>query len=82
MYDWDYAIINNRYILPRRLKNGTWPPWNAIEIIYADHIPVCAVLERKTKTDYYGYKALLEGRNGDAIALFEEALKIEDDDDQ
>lgn len=81
MYDWDYAIITNRYIPPYRLKNGTWPPWNAIEIIYADQVPVCAVLERKTKADYHGYKALQEGRNGEAIVFFEEALLIEEDDE-
>jgi tetratricopeptide (TPR) repeat protein len=80
-YDWDYAIITNRYITPSRLKNKTWPPRNAIHIIYADSVPVCAVLERRTKADYYGYKALYEGRNSDAIRFFEEALKIDDEDE-
>jgi tetratricopeptide (TPR) repeat protein len=80
-YDWDYAIITNRYITPFRLKNKTWPPLNAIHIIYADSVPICAVLERKTKADYFGYKALDEGRNSDAIRFFEEALKINDEDE-
>jgi tetratricopeptide (TPR) repeat protein len=80
-YDWDYAIITNRYITPFRLKNKTWPPRNAIHIIYADSVPICAVLERRTKADYFGYKALEEGRNSDAIRFFEEALKINDEDE-
>jgi Tfp pilus assembly protein PilF len=75
-YDWDYAIITNRYIPPYQLKKKIWPPGNTIHIIYADSIPICAVLERKTKADFYGYRALEEGRNNEAIRYFEEALKI------
>ena len=52
MSDWDYAIVINRYISPFQLKNKIWPPENAIHIIYADEIPICAVIERKTKDDY------------------------------
>jgi tetratricopeptide (TPR) repeat protein len=75
MYNWDYAIIANRYIQPSKLKEKKWPPENAIHIIYADKIPVCAVLERKTNADYQGLKALEKGENAKAINLFEEALK-------
>jgi len=81
MNDWDYAIITNRYITPFMLKNKTWPTSDAIHIVYADSIPVCAVLERKTKADYEGYMALEEGRNKDAITYFEEALKYNDEDE-
>jgi Tfp pilus assembly protein PilF len=80
-YYWDYAIITNRYIPVSKLRNNTWPPENAIHIIYADSIPICSVLERKTKADYYGLKAMEEGRTTEAISLFEDALKVEDDDE-
>jgi hypothetical protein len=80
-YNWDYAIITNRYIPVSKLKNNTWPPGNSIHIIYADNIPICAVLERKTKADYYGYKALEEGRTAEAISFFEDAVKAEDGDE-
>jgi Tfp pilus assembly protein PilF len=80
-YDWDFAIITNRYIPPFRLKDGTWPPSNAIHTIYADSVPVCTVLQRKTKADYYGYKALNEGRIKEAISLYDDALKIDDTDE-
>jgi tetratricopeptide (TPR) repeat protein len=76
-YDWDYAIIANRYISPYKLKNNEWPPDNAIHIIYADSVPICAVLERKTKEDYLGYRALEEGNIKEAISHFEEAVKID-----
>jgi tetratricopeptide (TPR) repeat protein len=81
MYDWDYAIIANRYIPPLLLKDKMWPPENAIHIIYADNIPVGAVLERKTKADYYGFKAMEEGDNGKAIKFFYAALKVDDRDE-
>ena len=80
-YDWDYAIITNRYISPFKLKNNLWPPENAIHIIYADSVPICAVLERKTKSDYLGYKVLEEGRIKESLGLFEDALKIDNADE-
>ena len=79
--DWDYAIVANRYIPPFQLKNKIWPPENAIHIIYADKVPVCAVLERKSKNDFLGYNALNEGRSRDAIKYFESALKVDDKDE-
>jgi tetratricopeptide (TPR) repeat protein len=79
--DWDYAIITNRYIPVLELKNKTWPPENSIHIIYADGVPICSVLERKTKADFYGYRALEEGRSAEAISFFEDAVKVEDDDE-
>jgi len=80
-YDWDYAIITNRYISPFKLKNKLWPPGNAIHIIYADSVPICAVLERKTKADFLGYKALEDGRIKESVNFFEEAIKIDNDDE-
>jgi hypothetical protein len=74
--DWDYAIVANRYISPFQLKNNFWPPDNAIHIIYADKVPVCAVLERRSKDDFHGYEALNEGRIDDAIKCFERALQV------
>ncbi len=80
-FDWDYAIVTNRYIHPYRLKKGEWPPKYSIHTVYADDVPVCAVLERLTKADFYGFRALEEGRTGDAIGFFEEALQIIGDDE-
>jgi tetratricopeptide (TPR) repeat protein len=79
--DWDYAIVANRYITPFQLRNNIWPPENAIHIVYADKIPVSAVLKRRSKDDFAGYVALIEGNNKDAIDHFEKALKIDDRDE-
>jgi len=79
--DWDYAIVVNRYISPFKLKNKLWPPENAIHVIYADQIPVCAVIKRESKDDYYGYSALTEGRTKDAINYFEKVVQTDDKDE-
>jgi tetratricopeptide (TPR) repeat protein len=79
--DWDYAIVTNRYISPFQLRSKIWPPDNTIHIINADNVPVCAVLERNSKDDYAGYRALTEGRYKEAIGYYEKAIKIIDNDE-
>jgi tetratricopeptide (TPR) repeat protein len=79
--DWDYAIVVNRYISPYQLNNKIWPPKNAIHIIYADEVPICAVIERKSKDDYLGYKALTEGRNKDAMILYSKVISVDSGDE-
>jgi tetratricopeptide (TPR) repeat protein len=79
--DWDYAIVANRYISPFHLRNKTWPPENTVHIVYAENVPVCAVIERKSKDDYYGYVALNEGRNNEAIGYFKKAINNDDSDE-
>jgi hypothetical protein len=75
--DWDYAIIANSYIHPFQLKNKTWPPKNAIHVIYADKVPVCAILRRKTREDYNGMVAIRENKVQEAISCFEKALQFD-----
>jgi tetratricopeptide (TPR) repeat protein len=81
MSDWDYAIVVNRYISPYQLNNKIWPPKNAIHIIYADEIPICAVVERKTKDDLSGYSALKDGRYKDAISFYNNVFYVDDGDE-
>jgi tetratricopeptide (TPR) repeat protein len=81
MEDWDYAIVVNRYISPFQLKNKIWPPDNAIHIVYADKVPLCAVLKRKSKEDLNGYIAIKEDRTDDAIKYLEKALQEDDSDE-
>ena len=74
-YDWDYAIVANSYIPPFQLKNKIWPPENAIHTIFADGIPVCAVIERVTKDDLRGFEALEKGDYIKSALLFRDALE-------
>lgn len=69
-YDWDFAIITNRYITADRLKNEKWPPEDALHTITAGGVPVCTVLKRKTKNDYLGFNALQSGNADEAVRLF------------
>jgi len=76
-YNWDYAVIANSYISPFQLKYKLWPPANTIHTIYADGIPVCAVIERLTKDDLHG---TADFENGDYIKsalLFQKAYRID-----
>ncbi len=79
--DWDYMIVANSYIPVNQLKDKIWPPKNAIHVIYADQVPVCAVLKRETKLDLQGYKALKGGDTIGAVKFFEDALKINTQDE-
>jgi tetratricopeptide (TPR) repeat protein len=80
-YNWDYAIITNRYIQPCQLKNGIWPPPDPLHTIYSDGVPIGIVVERKNKDDFYGYRALEEKRPADAVRHFETALRFYDKDE-
>ena len=75
--DWDYAIIANSYISPHQLKNKIWPPANTIHTIFADGIPVCAVIERLTKDDFQGIQELKKGDYIKSALLFENALQVD-----
>lgn len=81
MNDWDYAITTNRYISPYKLKNGLWPPKDALKVIFVDNVAVSAITARKTKADYLGYRALEEGNNSAAVKFFEEALSKDSSDE-
>ena len=63
------------------LKAGSWPPSNVIHVVYADRIPVCVVLKRKSKEDFLGYNSLEEHRSSDAVKHFTKALKIDNSDE-
>jgi len=80
-FDWDYMIVANSYIPVDHLRNKSWPPKNAIHVIYADKVPICAVLKRETKLDLLGYEALKRGDAPNATTFFANALKINTQDE-
>ena len=75
--NWDYAIVANSYISPFQLKNKIWPPSNAIHTIFADGIPICAVVERLTKDDLIGIKQLQKCDNINSALLFQNAIQFD-----
>lgn len=76
-YNWDYAIVANSYIPPFQLKNQIWPPSNTIHTIFADGIPICAVVERVTKDDLLGIQEQNKGDNIKSALLFENAFRLD-----
>ena len=81
-YDWDYAIIANSYIPSVQLKNHIWPPKNTIHTIFADGVPVCAVVERVTKDDWAAIQEQKRGNNIKSALLFQNALKFDPQNEQ
>jgi tetratricopeptide (TPR) repeat protein len=76
-YNWDYVLVANSYIPPFQLKNKIWPPSNTIHTIFADGIPICAVVERVTKDDLAGIQEQNKGDNIKSALLFENAFKFD-----
>ena len=76
-HDWDYTIVVNSYIHPDQLKNKTWPPQNTIHVVYVDSVPICAVLERRTKDDYEGIIKFESGDVSESIPYLEKGLSAD-----
>jgi tetratricopeptide (TPR) repeat protein len=76
-YNWDYMIVANSYFSPFQLKNKRWPPNNTIHTVFADGVPVCAVLERLTKDDRAGIQALEKGDYINSALLFRNAQALD-----
>ena len=75
--NWDYAIVANSYIPPYQLKNRIWPPANTIHTIFADGVPICAVVERVTKDDLSAIQEQNKGDNIKSALLFENAVRFD-----
>ncbi len=76
-YDWDYFIVANSYINAFQLKNKHWPPENTISAVKVDDVPICAILERKSKDDFYGTNALNAKKYDIAIPLLIKAVEVD-----
>lgn len=75
--NWDYAIVANSYIPPELLKNGAWPPKNAIHTIVVDGVPICAILKRKTHADYWAIQAQRQRDTIKSLVLFDQARQFD-----
>ncbi|MDD2411520.1 MAG: glycosyltransferase family 39 protein [Bacteroidales bacterium] len=77
--DWDYAIFVNTGIRPEQLQNGIWPPKNTVHTIDVDGKPICAILKRENRDDYFGNLAKYNADNikensPEKMAFIEEAI--------
>lgn len=75
--DWDYYVTYPRYKSPYLLQNGLWPPKNAVYVVEAGGVPLCAVLKRTSNASVEAYKAF-EAKNYElAVQKYEEYLKTD-----
>jgi tetratricopeptide (TPR) repeat protein len=75
--DWDYFLVVNSYINPGQLKDGLWPPKNAVYVVEAGGAPLCAVVKRATYKDFEAFRAYKSGDVQEAILGYEEALSVD-----
>lgn len=74
--DWDYGIFTVTGMNPEWLKNPkTFPPINTVYTIEVDDTPICIVLKRTDKSDFYGFQAQKRNQIDSAIMYFKEALE-------
>ncbi|MBK8699312.1 MAG: tetratricopeptide repeat protein [Saprospiraceae bacterium] len=75
--DWDYYICVNTYIHPWQLKYNYWPPAGTIHTIDVDGKPICAIVKRPSKYDFFGFTLLTQNRKMEAAENFKKYLKVD-----
>ena len=73
-YDWDYALIGNSYINPEQLRNRNFPPEGTIHAVMVEGVPMCAVVERKSKLPFMAEQAYEEEAYQTAVDYYRDAL--------
>jgi hypothetical protein len=74
-FDWDYGVFSSTYIDPNQLREGNWPPKNALFTVFVNEVPVCTVLERSTKNDLLALEAYRKSNFRLADSLYHEVLR-------
>lgn len=75
--DWDYAIFCNTGIESECLRNNYFPPKNTVHRIEVDGKPICVVLKREDKNDFYATNAMKANDYAKAKELYCKALKAD-----
>ncbi|MDR2907399.1 MAG: tetratricopeptide repeat protein [Bacteroidales bacterium] len=75
--DWDYAIFTVTGMSPDMLKHPeAFPPANTVHEIKVDGKPICVILKRTDKSDYYGNILKGQGQQDSAVVLFQKSLTV------
>jgi tetratricopeptide (TPR) repeat protein len=78
IYNWDYAVFFMNYIDPYQIRTGIWPPKNTVHEVKVDGVPVCAVVKRENRDDYYGLQLLNEGiKTGNSVKMIQGSRLLE-----
>ncbi len=73
--DWDYATFYSSFISPFQIRNGLWPPHEAIYNAEVEGAIVGAVVRRVSKEDFKGHQKLRDGKPLDALQHFANYLE-------
>ena len=81
--DWDYGVFTITGMNPEWIKNKeVFPPKNTVHTVDVDGVPICIVLKREDKSDYYAYKAWQAGKTDSAKMLYRQAYAVDPDNEQ
>lgn len=76
--DWDYYIVTHQLISEDILQNGvSFPPKGTIKTIDIDGVPVCAIVKRQDKNDFYAKNALDSNNYAKAADYLIKALQYD-----
>ncbi len=79
--NWDYFVTYPRYKSSYKLQNELWPPTNAVHVVKAGGVPLCAVLQRKNNASVEAFKAFEEKNYELAVQKYEEYLNTDQSDE-
>ncbi len=80
-HDWDYAIFYSRFIDPDQVEDNRWMSKNTIHIVKADNAPLCIIVKRTDKSDFYAYQALKKNDYQTATLDYKQAIKADSNND-
>lgn len=80
--DWDYAVFVNEYINKHQLRKNLFPPKGTIKEFKLEGKPMCVVVKRPSKEDFYGFEALKSKKYKEAIDHFKNYLNIDPQSEQ
>jgi glycosyltransferase involved in cell wall biosynthesis/tetratricopeptide (TPR) repeat protein len=79
--DWDYGIFYSRFIDPEQVESNRWISKNTIHIIKADNAPLCIIVKRTDKSDFYASQAIKKNDLQTAILDYHQAIKADSNND-
>ena len=79
--DWDYFIVNPRFLPIEQLQPGGFPPMNTIYTVKVDGVPLAAIIQRKSTDGIAASKALEANDLPTAVRLYESYLKTDTTDE-
>lgn len=75
--NWDYYIVNPRFLPVEVLLENKWVPANAAHVISVNGVPICAILKRAGKLDIPAYDSFSKKDYAGAAQLYSNVVKTD-----